>query len=178
MDASAFALYIKILRKELHIGESFDLLERKLIIGGRRASMFFVDGLTDGEKTQRILAYLLAVPAASLDGVTSGQRFIETALPFLDATVIEPKVRQGGGEKQAGGSQKFKAPAASHESLQNHAAAGGDTPAPQAGQDGPPPLTREQAADCCNQMLPKLYAGLVPLLVEGLDRIIVRACRD
>ena len=138
MDASAFDLYIKILRKELPIGESFDLLERKLIIGGRRASMFFVDGLTDGEKTQRILAYLLAVPAASLDGVTSGQRFIETALPFLDATVIEPKtatapskygvVKAGGsgGEKQAGGSQKFKAPAASHESLQNHAAAGGD----------------------------------------------------
>ena len=190
MDASAFDLYIKILRKELPIGESFDLLERKLIIGGRRASMFFVDGLTDGEKTQRILAYLLAVPAASLDGVTSGQRFIETALPFLDATVIEPKtatapskygvVKAGGsgGEKQAGGSQKFKAPAASHESLQNHAAAGGDTPAPQAGQDGPPPLTREQAADCCNQMLPKLYAGLVPLLVEGLDRIIVMDCRD
>lgn len=177
MDASAFDLYIKILRKELPIGESFDLLERKLIIGGRRASMFFVDGLTDGEKTQRILAYLLAVPAASLDGVTSGQRFIETALPFLDATVIEPKVRQGGGEKQAGGSDEAKA-AASHESLQNHAAAGGDAPAPQAGQDGPPPLTREQAADCCNQMLPKLYAGLVPLLVEGLDRIIVMDCRD
>lgn len=177
MDASAFDLYIKILRKELPIGESFDLLERKLIIGGRRASMFFVDGLTDGEKTQRILAYLLAVPAASLDGVTSGQRFIETALPFLDATVIEPKVRQGGGEKQAGGGDEAKA-AASHESLQNHAAAGGDAPAPQAGQDGPPPLTREQAADCCNQMLPKLYAGLVPLLVEGLDRIIVMDCRD
>ena len=189
MDASAFDLYIKILRKELPIGESFDLLERKLIIGGRRASMFFVDGLTDGEKTQRILAYLLAVPAASLDGVTSGQRFIETALPFLDATVIEPKtatapskygvVKAGGsgGEKQAGGSDDAKA-AASQESLQNHAAAGGDAPAPQAGQDGPPPLTREQAADCCNQMLPKLYAGLVPLLVEGLDRIIVMDCRD
>ena len=206
MDASAFDLYIKILRKELPIGESFDLLERKLIIGGRRASMFFVDGLTDGEKTQRILAYLLAVPAASLDGVTSGQRFIETALPFLDATVIEPQncpaaadseeqgsageqaaareakaadseEQDSGGEK-AGGSQRSKAPAASHESLQNHAAAGGDAPAPQAGQDGPPPLTREQAADCCNQMLPKLYAGLVPLLVEGLDRIIVMDCRD
>ena len=189
MDASAFDLYIKILRKELPIGESFDLLERKLIIGGRRASMFFVDGLTDGEKTQRILAYLLAVPAASLDGVTSGQRFIEPALPFLDATVIEPKtatapskygvVKAGGsgGEKQAGGSDDAKA-AASQESLQTHAAAGGDAPAPQAGQDGPPPLTREQAADCCNQMLPKLYAGLVPLLVEGLDRIIVMDCRD
>ena len=190
MYTAAFDLYMKILKKELPIGESFDLLERKLIIGGRRASMFFVDGLTDGEKTQRILAYLLAVPAASLDGVTSTQRFIETALPFLDASVIEPKVCQagGGGEKACSGGEKgcsggeTKHPGGSAEESgagrNRAAAAGGDAPAPQAGQDGPPPLTREQAADCCNQILPKLYAGLVPLLVEGLDRIIIMDCRD
>ena len=198
MYTAAFDLYMKILKKELPIGESFDLLERKLIIGGRRASMFFVDGLTDGEKTQRILAYLLAVPAASLDGVTSTQRFIETALPFLDASVIEPKVCQaggggekgcGGGEKGCGGGEKgcsggeAKHPGGSAEESgagrnRAAAAAGGDAPAPQAGQNGPPPLTREQAADCCNQILPKLYAGLVPLLVEGLDRIIIMDCRD
>ena len=140
MDTTSFDLYMEILKKQLPVGESFDLLERKLIIGGRRASMFFVDGLTDGEKTQRILAYLMAVPAASLCGVSSSHRFIETVLPFLDTTIIEPK------------DGSFGAAAA--------------------------PLTQEQAEDCCNQMLPKLYAGLVPLLVEGLDRIIIIDCRD
>ena len=140
MDTTSFDLYMEILKKELPIGESFDLLERKLIIGGRRASMFFVDGLTDGEKTQRILAYLMAVPADSLCGVSSSHRFIETVLPFLDTTIIEPK------------DGSFGVAAA--------------------------PLTQEQAEDCCNQMLPKLYAGLVPLLVEGLDRIIIIDCRD
>ena len=140
METTSFDLYMEILKKQLPVGESFDLLERKLIIGGRRASMFFVDGLTDGEKTQRILAYLMAVPAASLCGVSSSHRFIETVLPFLDTTIIEPK------------DGSFGAAAA--------------------------PLTQEQAEDCCNQMLPKLYAGLVPLLVEGLDRIIIIDCRD
>ena len=140
MDTTSFDLYMDILKKQLPVGESFDLLERKLIIGGRRASMFFVDGLTDGEKTQRILAYLMAVPAASLCGVSSSHRFIETVLPFLDTTIIEPK------------DGSFGAAAV--------------------------PLTQEQAEDCCNQMLPKLYAGLVPLLVEGLDRIIIIDCRD
>ena len=140
MDTTSFDLYMEILKKQLPVGESFDLLERKLIIGGRRASMFFVDGLTDGEKTQRILAYLMAVPAASLCGVSSSHRFIETVLPFLDTTIIEPK------------DGSFGAAAA--------------------------PLTQKQAEDCCNQMLPKLYAGLVPLLVEGLDRIIIIDCRD
>ena len=149
MDTTSFDLYMEILKKELPVGESFDLLERKLIIGGRRASMFFVDGLTDGEKTQRILAYLMAVPAASLRGVSSSHRFIETALPFLDTTIIEPKTGGVRGQEAATG---MKAPSDA--------------------------LTWEQAVDCYNQMLPKLYAGLVPLLVEGLDRIIIIDCRE
>ena len=152
MDSCAFNMYMEIMRKELPIGESFDLLERKLFIGGRRASMFFVDGLTDGEKTQRILAYLMAVPAAALCEVSSSHRFIETTLPFLDTTVIEPK----NGSPDAAGS--------------------GDTGGNSDGE--PAPLTGEQALDCYNQMLPKLYAGLVPLLVEGLDRIIIIDCRE
>ena len=151
-DANAFSMYMDILKKELPIGESFDLLERKLIIGGRRASMFFVDGLTDGEKTQRILAYLMAVPAAALCEVSSSHRFIETTLPFRDTTVIEPK----NGSPDAAGS--------------------GDTGGNSDGE--PAPLTGEQALDCYNQMLPKLYAGLVPLLVEGLDRMIIIDCRE
>ncbi|MGN0734817.1 MAG: spore germination protein [Anaerovoracaceae bacterium] len=157
MDSCAFNMYMEIMRKELPIGESFDLLERKLFIGGRRASMFFVDGLTDGEKTQRILAYLMAVPAAGLYRISSSHRFIETTLPFLDTTVIEPK----NGSPDAGGSGNTGG------NLDDNAAGG------RVGQ-----LTREQALDCYNQMLPKLYAGLVPLLVEGLDRIIIIDCRE
>lgn len=224
MDTTSFDLYMEILKKQLPVGESFDLLERKLIIGGRRASMFFVDGLTDGEKTQRILAYLMAVPAASLCGVSSSHRFIETVLPFLDTTIIEPKDGSfgaaalsgmgsrsgiaGGNPAASGGGRGTQtdlqgAPAARPVG-QGGPGAGGDHGSGQAceravaasgaaletggapdaaaanlhGQPAAAPLTQEQAEDCCNQMLPKLYAGLVPLLVEGLDRIIIIDCRD
>lgn len=165
MDTTSFDLYMEILKKELPVGESFDLLERKLIIGGRRASMFFVDGLTDGEKTQRILAYLMAVPAASLRGVSSSHRFIETALPFLDTTIIEPKTEDAGGNPSASVAPE-KTGAGSEAFGHFH------------GQTAVQALTWQQAVDCYNQMLPKLYAGLVPLLVEGLDRIIIIDCRE
>lgn len=165
MDTTSFDLYMEILKKELPVGESFDLLERKLIIGGRRASMFFVDGLTDGEKTQRILAYLMAVPAASLRGVSSSHRFIETVLPFLDTTIIEPKTEDTGGNPAASVAPE-KTEAGSEASGHFH------------GQKAVQALTWEKAVDCYNQMLPKLYAGLVPLLVEGLDRIIIIDCRE
>ena len=36
--------YLEILRKDLPLGESFDILERKFKIGGRKASIFFTDG--------------------------------------------------------------------------------------------------------------------------------------
>ena len=49
-EKTAFEIYLEIFRSELPLGESFDLLERKLRIGGRRASVFFVDGLHDSEK--------------------------------------------------------------------------------------------------------------------------------
>lgn len=165
MDTTSFDLYMEILKKELPVGESFDLLERKLIIGGRRASMFFVDGLTDGEKTQRILTYLMAVPAASLRGVSSSHRFIETALPFLDTTIIEPKTEDAGGNPSASVAPE-KTGAGSEAFGHFH------------GQKAVQALTWQQAVDCYNQMLTKLYAGLVPLLVEGLDRIIIIDCRE
>ena len=128
-----YDLYMKILKKELPIGESFDVLERKLVIGGRAASMFFVDGLTDGEKAQHILAYLMRVPAAAMEGIRTSQQFIERQLPFLDAILIKAK-KEGSAQ--------------------------------------------EQAYDCYQQALPRLYSGLVLLAAEGLDNMIVIDCRS
>ena len=128
-----YDLYMKILKKELPVGESFDVLERKLVVGGRAVSMFFVDGLTDGEKAQHILSHLMRVPSAALDGVHTSQQFIEKVLPFLDTTLIKAK-KEGS--------------------------------------------AADQAWDCYQQALPRLYAGLVLLAAEGLDNLIVIDCRS
>ena len=128
-----YDLYMKILRKELPLGKSFDVLERKFVVGGRAVSMFFVDGLTDGEKAQHILAHMMRVPAATLADIRTSQQFIEKALPFLDTTIIKAK-KEGSKE--------------------------------------------EQAYDCYQQALPKLYAGLSLLVGEGLDNMIVIDCRS
>ncbi len=84
--------YLEILRKDLPLGESFDILERKFKIGGRKASIFFTDGLTDGQKTQFILNYMLAIKEVDMDDIKTSQEFLEEKLPFLDSHVIEPLV--------------------------------------------------------------------------------------
>ena len=156
-----YDLYMQILRKELPIGESFDMLERKLRIGGRAASMFFVDGLTDGEKAQHILAYLMRVPAAAMEGVSTSQQFIETALPFLDVTVIKPKEDVGESDVRSD-STNFDIQTAP------------DNQATQSIQT----IQYKKAWDCYKQALPRLYAGLVLLAAEGLDNLIIIDCRD
>lgn len=87
--------YLKILREDLPLGESFDILERKLMIGGRAASVFFTDGLTDGQKTQFILEYVLRITFMEMQGIASSQIFIESRLPFLDSGIISPQGKKG-----------------------------------------------------------------------------------
>ena len=45
---SAYKNLTDEMRSQAPVGESFDILERRLSIGGRDATMFFVDGLVSG----------------------------------------------------------------------------------------------------------------------------------
>ena len=132
-----YGKYLKIMEAELPLGESFDLLEREVIIGGRKGTMFFVDGLTDGELMQRVMDYLMKVQPEDMEGIVTSSRFIAGHLPFLDATLAAPKTENG----------------------------------PAAGE--PRSWTEEQIRECCAQAQTRLYAGLVPLLVEGYGRVIL-----
>lgn len=79
--------HMRILKNDLPIGDSFDILERTIKIGGRNATIFYVDGLTDGLKAQYVLNYLLAIRKEDMDNVTTSQQFIEEKLPFLSSQV-------------------------------------------------------------------------------------------
>lgn len=134
--------YLKFLRKDLPIGESFDILERRLKIGNKKAVMFFTDGLTDGEKTQRILSYLMRVPPESMERIKTSQQFLEEQMPFLDSNLITPKSP--------------------------------DKTIPEKASEWP----GEMVENCCLQAEEKMYSGLTPLIIEGLDKIIIMDTRD
>jgi stage V sporulation protein AF len=110
----------KEFRQKVPVGESFDLLERKLLIGGRKASMFFVDGLTNGTMMQRVLYSLLDLTEEQVSKAKNTDEFIAMNLPFLDCTV-EAEV---------------------------------------------------------DNAIKQFYSGLVPLMISGLDKIIIIDCRE
>lgn len=80
---------LRMMKEKVPVGESFDLLERKLVIGGRDASMFFVDGLVDGGMMQRVIFSLFSLKPEKMEQATDAEQFIASNLPFLDAVVVK-----------------------------------------------------------------------------------------
>ncbi len=52
------------LRTLLGADQNFDILEKRLMIAGQNASLFFIDGLVKDEILEKILEYF-SLPAAS-----------------------------------------------------------------------------------------------------------------
>lgn len=75
------------IKSQIPVGESFDLLERKLEIVGRDAEMFFVDGLVDGSMMQRVLFSLFSLKTEQLETAETMEQFLQSNLPFLDAMI-------------------------------------------------------------------------------------------
>ena len=83
-----YNVLLETIKRRIPVGESFDLLERKLVIGGRDATMFFVDGLTDGGMMQRVMFSLFSLKKQRMDSAVTAEEFIEHNLAFLDSLVV------------------------------------------------------------------------------------------
>lgn len=76
------------MKKQVPVGESFDILERKLNIAGKEATMLFVDGLVDGGMMQRVIFSLFSLTKQKMEGIDTAEKFIQNNLPFLDTLVV------------------------------------------------------------------------------------------
>ena len=69
----------------LRAEESFDLIDRVIDIGGRRASLFFIDGLVKDEVMEKILEFFYAVE--SFDDLQNAEAFMKKRVPYVEVTV-------------------------------------------------------------------------------------------
>ena len=81
---SEYENLLRQIKSQVPVDESFDLLERKLKIGERDATMFFVDGLVDGDVMQRVVASLQGLDKKTVDRAKTAGEFMAYNLAFLD----------------------------------------------------------------------------------------------
>lgn len=70
------------LKTALRSDQSFDLVERDLIICNRNAALFFVDGLLKDDITEKILEYFYK--NATDDSFTSPEHFSRSTIPYVE----------------------------------------------------------------------------------------------
>ena len=73
---------LAVIRKALRSDKSFDLVEREIIICGRNASLFFIDGFIKDEITEKILEYFYK--NLTNDNFSSPDYFSKTSVPYVE----------------------------------------------------------------------------------------------
>lgn len=74
-----------VLDESLGVGRSFDMVGRSLVIGGRRAKLWVVNGYAQDAMLERIIAAWM--PIQSLEGVADLQTFLEQYVTACDSKV-------------------------------------------------------------------------------------------
>lgn len=77
---------ISDLRRILDVDRNFDILEKKLFIAGRSASLFFIDGLVKDDILEKILEYFYGLKPEDLPD--SLEQFQMQNLPYIETEVL------------------------------------------------------------------------------------------
>ena len=79
-----YAQKVKSVRESLRIDASFDLLERQIFIGGKRAHLFFVDAFSKDDVLEKIFEFMMRIPAEQLEAVSDNEHFASIVLPYVE----------------------------------------------------------------------------------------------
>lgn len=77
----------EMLNTALRADRSFDLVNRKIMIKGRKSCMFFIDGLVKDEVMEKIMEFFFSVNDESF--MKSAETFSENCVPYVEVDVVK-----------------------------------------------------------------------------------------
>lgn len=86
MENNKFNEYVNFFRKALSIGQSFDIVERNLVIGEKNAYLYFVDGLINSQITERLFQVFFSATRHEMDQRHNAEEFIRYHVSGAQAT--------------------------------------------------------------------------------------------
>ena len=78
-------------RALLRVDDSFDMLSRAVLMNGKRAEIYFVDGMVQAETLNKILELLLRMPEETLAALHTAEDFAARAVPYGETDVVSGK---------------------------------------------------------------------------------------
>lgn len=89
MQARTYAETVNALKQYLRVDKSFDVVAHSLEIGGRQATLFFVDGFAKDEILQKVLEYIMSVRPKDLKNIGTAGEFEDRYITHIEAASAE-----------------------------------------------------------------------------------------
>jgi stage V sporulation protein AF len=87
MEKNKFDDYVGFFRKTLPIGQSFDVGERNVLIGGKEVYMYYVEGFFKSEVMERIFSVLFQISKSEMEKRKNASDFIKHHLPYMQTRI-------------------------------------------------------------------------------------------
>lgn len=72
----------------LRIEESFDIIGRNILIAGRRARLYFIDGFAKDEIMEKIMEFIMGLEQGALDGVQDAAQFADQFVTYVETDIV------------------------------------------------------------------------------------------
>lgn len=77
---------VAYMNEVLPVKESFDLVQREIIIGERKSTFYFIDGFTKDESLQKMITGFFAIKKDDMPSTATG--FAKLSVPYVEVDVI------------------------------------------------------------------------------------------
>lgn len=77
---------LHMINETLRVGESFDILIKRLKIGGRKATFYCLDGFVKDEMFEKELEYLSKLTKENLDDIDDADDFLDTYITYIECS--------------------------------------------------------------------------------------------
>ena len=85
--SSDFDKNIDFLDSHLRIDASFDIVGRNILIGDRKAKLYFIDGFTKDDIMERIMQFLMSADSETVNSLKSTRDFANKYIPYVETEV-------------------------------------------------------------------------------------------
>ncbi len=75
------------IKELLHIGECFDILRRRFVIGDREAALYSVDGFLNGQLSEKVMEFFFSIQKKDMPEDFAG--FIQKKIPHVDILKVK-----------------------------------------------------------------------------------------
>ena len=84
--SSSFQENIEYMNQVLPVQESFDVIQRDMLIGGKKASFYFIDGFTKDETMLKIMTSFFGLQADAMP--EDATAFAQQCIPYVEVDII------------------------------------------------------------------------------------------